>query len=167
MRRKGITIALALLVAGVVATTAVGSTPTKHVVTTSKNTAFGKVVVVNLRGRTLYWLSVETRTHLVCKGKCLSFWPPLYLPGTAKPTGVAALGTVIRSDNHKRQVTFHGHLLYTYSGDHAAMQTNGEGVKDVGTWHAAFTAKLATAPTTTTTQTTPTTTTTGTTTYRY
>lgn len=167
MRRKGITIAIAVLVAGVVAATAVGSTPTKHVVTTSKNTKLGKVIVVNLRGRTLYWLNVETKTHLVCKGKCLSFWPPLYLPGTAKPTGAPALGTVKRSDNHKRQVTFHGHLLYTFSGDHAAMQTNGEGFKDVGTWHAAFTVKLATPPTTATTTSTPTTTTTPTTTYRY
>lgn len=159
MRRKGIVIATALLVAAAVATAAAGSTPTKHVVTTAKNTHLGEMIVVNTRGRTLYWLSLETKTHLICKGKCLSFWPPLYLPGTAKPTGAPALGTIIRSDNHKRQVTFHGHLLYTFSGDHAAGQTNGEGLKDVGVWHAAFTSKLSgggtgTTPTTTTSPTT-------------
>jgi len=168
MRRKTITIAIAVLVAGIVAATAVGSTPTKHVVTTAKNAKLGKVILVNTRGRTLYWLTTERSGHLTCKGSCLKFWFPLYLPGTAKPTGAPNLGTRVRSDNHKRQVTFKGYPIYTFSGDHAAMQTNGEGFKDVGTWHAAFTAKLATAPATTTTDTTPTTTTTpGTTTYRY
>lgn len=160
MTRKLLITAAAMLVAAVVAAAAVGSTPTRHVVTTAKNTKLGKVILVNTKGRTLYWLSVETKTHLVCKSKCLSFWPPLYLPGTAKPTGAPALGTTKRSDNGKRQVTFQGHLLYTFTGDHAAGQANGEGFKDVGVWHAAFTAKLSSGGGGGTTSTTSTTTTT-------
>jgi predicted lipoprotein with Yx(FWY)xxD motif len=151
------TLLLALGAAAVITTVAIGSVRKQHVATTAKNAKLGEILVVNTKGRTLYWLSNETKAHLKCTGKCLSFWPPLYVAAGTTPTGVTGLGTFKRSDNKKTQVTFHGYPIYTFSGDTAAGQTGGNGFKDgAGVWHAGSTGKFA-APTTTTTQTTTTT----------
>lgn len=37
----------------------------------------------------------------------------------------------------RRQVTFRGLPLYTFDGDAKKGAANGEGFRDVGTWHAA------------------------------
>jgi hypothetical protein len=62
-----------------------------------------------------------------------------------KPTGPVRLGTIERPDG-KTQVTFKGRPLYSFSGDSKAGDVNGEGIKDVGTWHAAVTGKAAPQP---------------------
>jgi predicted lipoprotein with Yx(FWY)xxD motif len=151
---------LVVAAAAVITTVATGSVRKQHVATTAKNAKLGEIVVVNTKGRTLYWLSNETKAHLKCTGKCLSFWPPLYVAAGTTPTGVTGLGTFKRSDNKKTQVTFHGYPIYTFASDTAAGQTNGNGVKDgAGVWHAGSTGKY-TAGGTGGTTTTPTTTTT-------
>ena len=127
-------VAVASLVAAVAAT---ASAHRVHVVTTAKNATLGKTVLVDLRGRTLYDLSVERRGRFVCTGAtCLAFWHPLVVPANATPTGLGGLAVVARPDG-KRQVTYRGAPLYTFSGDHARGDAKGEGIKDVGTWHAA------------------------------
>jgi predicted lipoprotein with Yx(FWY)xxD motif len=150
------TLLLALAAAAVITAVATGSVRKQHVATTSKNAKLGEIVVVNTKGRTLYWLSNERKGHFTCTAKCLSFWPPLYVAAGTTPTGVTGLGTIKRSDNKRTQATFHGYPIYTFSGDHAAGQTNGNGLKDVGVWHAASTGKFSSGtptptPTTTTT----------------
>jgi len=102
------------------------------------NTATTKLgsVLVDAQGRTLYHLAPETTSHIVCTGGCTSTWPPLLVEGTAKPTagaGVTAKLTVVMRPDGKDQVAADGLLLYTYAGDHAAGDTNGEGV--AGVWH--------------------------------
>ena len=64
------------------------------------------------------------------------------MPKDVKPTGPVALGTVERPDG-RTQVTYRGRPLYSFGEDTGTGQTNGEGIKDVGTWHAA---KLAASP---------------------
>ena len=102
------------------------------------NTATTKLgtVLVDARGRTLYHLAPETTSHIVCTGGCTSTWPPLVVEGTAKPTagaGVTAELTVVMRPDGKDQVAADKMLLYTYAGDKAAGDTNGEGVANV--WH--------------------------------
>lgn len=158
------TLLLALAAAAVVTAVATGSVRKQHVATTAKNAKLGEIVVVNIKGRTLYWLSNERKGHFTCKGQCLSFWPPLYVAAGTTPTGVTGLGTIKRPDNKRTQVTFHGYPIYTFSGDKAAGQTNGNGLKaDGGVWHAGSTGKFSSGTTTTTPTTTtmPTTTTSG------
>ena len=46
------------------------------------------------------------------------------------------LGSIKRPEGG-RQVTYHGRPLYTFVEDHGPGKANGEGFKDVGTWHAA------------------------------
>lgn len=133
---------IALLAAGLaVAALAVGgvasASTSKRVVKSASNPALGKTVLTNLSGLTLYTLSAEKNGKFICKGKCLRAWHPLYVAAGVKPTGPVPLGTIKRPDNGKRQVTAHGLPLYTFDADTAKGDAKGEGIKDVGTWHAA------------------------------
>jgi predicted lipoprotein with Yx(FWY)xxD motif len=99
----------------------------------------GSTVLANLRGRTLYSLSVEKHGKFICTAGCLSVWHPLLVPAGTKPKGPVALGTVTRPEG-KTQVTYRGRPLYSFAEDSKPGETNGEGIRDVGTWHAAVTA---------------------------
>jgi predicted lipoprotein with Yx(FWY)xxD motif len=120
--------------------------PNKRIVATAQNPALGKTVLTTLKGRTLYSLSVEKNGKFICTASCLSVWHPLVVPAGTKPIGPVTLGTIIRPDNHATQVTFKGRPLYRFSGDRKRGDDNGEGIKDVGTWHAATTATASPAP---------------------
>lgn len=69
---------------------------------------------------------------------CTSAWKPLTV--TAVPSfgpGVngSMMGDLVRPDG-SHQLTYGGHPLYTYSGDTASGQTNGERVSAFGgTWY--------------------------------
>ena len=145
--RPLIVLALLALVAVLVVQAADGassSASTKRVVKLEESEAGS--LLANLKGRTLYSLSVEKHGKFICTGGCLSIWHPLVVPKGVKPTGPVALGTVQRPEG-KTQVTYKGRPLYSFGEDTKAGQTNGEGIKDVGTWHAAkATAKGATSP---------------------
>jgi predicted lipoprotein with Yx(FWY)xxD motif len=98
----------------------------------------GRSVLATESGRTLYTLSVEHKGKFVCTmpSGCLSAWHPLTVAAGVVPQGPVALGTVKRPEGDL-QVTFRGRPLYTFSGDTKAGQAKGEGLKDVGIWHAA------------------------------
>jgi len=98
----------------------------------------GKTVLTNLAGHTLYSLSSETHGKFSCTkpSGCLSIWHPLKIAGGVKPAGPVKLGTVKRPEGGL-QVTYRGRPLYSFVEDTKPGQANGEGVKDVGTWHAA------------------------------
>lgn len=94
-----------------------------------------KTVLTNTKGMTLYSLSVEKNGKFICTGSCTKTWPPLLVAAGTKPKGPATLGTIKRPEG-KTQVTFKGLPLYTFDGDSKKGEANGEGIKDVGTWHA-------------------------------
>ncbi len=94
-----------------------------------------KTVLTNTKGLTLYTLSGETNGKFICTGACLKTWPPLLVAAGTKPTGPVKLGTIKRPEG-KTQVTFKGMPVYTFSGDSKKGEANGEGLKDVGVWHA-------------------------------
>lgn len=125
-----------LLVLVLIAAPCVASAATLRV-GTAQNAALGKRVLVTSSGRTLYTLSAETRGRFICDdASCLSTWPPLVLRRGATPAGVRFLGTIRRPDG-RRQVTYRGRPLYRFAGDSRRGDANGEGFRDVGTWHAA------------------------------
>jgi predicted lipoprotein with Yx(FWY)xxD motif len=126
--------AIALIAAGAVGASAQTS---KRVVKEANNAKLGKTVLTNVKGITLYSLSAETNGKFICKGSCLKDWHPLVVAAGVKPTGPVRLGTIKRPDNGRRQVTFNGRPLYTFDEDAKAGDAKGEGIKDVGTWHAA------------------------------
>lgn len=132
-RRLGVAIVALLAAACLFSAFAVART-TKQVV--KEGQAGGGTVLTANNGHTLYTLSVEKHGNFICKGSCLQTWFPLVVAAGVKPAGPVSLGTVKRPDG-RRQVTFEGRPLYTFDGDSRKGQANGEGFKDVGTWHAA------------------------------
>jgi predicted lipoprotein with Yx(FWY)xxD motif len=134
---------LALAVALLVPATASAGQATKRVVKKVPNPTLGKITLANLRGHTVYSLSAEKKGRFICTGGCTATWHPLVVPAGVKPTGPVKLGTIERSEG-RTQVTYKGLPLYTFDGDTKPGQANGEGIKDVGTWHAASVAKLVT-----------------------
>jgi predicted lipoprotein with Yx(FWY)xxD motif len=130
----------------VVATAASGASG--QLVRTAQNARLNTTVLIDRHGHTLYDLSVERKGRFICTtSTCLSFWHPLVVAKGTKPTGQVALSTIKRPDG-RIQVTFRGAPLYTFVQDVKAGDVKGEGLKDVGVWHAASTgAKTTAAPT--------------------
>ncbi len=123
---------------GAPATGGSGSTGATMLVHTASNAKLG-TILVDAHGLTLYALSAESPSKLICTGSCLNAWHPLTVAAGASPTGtVSPLGTVHRAGGIV-QVTYRGKLLYTFAQDHAPGQVNGQGFKDVGTWSAVTT----------------------------
>ena len=94
-----------------------------------------KTVLTDTKGLTLYTLSGEKNGRFICTGACTKTWPPLLVAAGTTPKGPVALGTIKRPEG-KTQVTFKGAPVYTFSGDSKKGEANGEGIKDVGVWHA-------------------------------
>lgn len=146
-RHLSITIVAAIVVLAVAAlfsSLATAST-SKRVVKEANNASLGKTVLTANNGLTLYSLSVEKNGRFICTGSCLKDWHPLVVAAGVKPAGPVALGTVKRPDG-RRQVTFEGRPLYTFDSDSKKGDANGEGIKDVGTWHAAEVSKISQEP---------------------
>ena len=141
-RSRGAVLTVALTAAAVsvaVAVSAATATSTRPVVKVARNAQLGKSILVTRKGFTLYSLSAETHGRFVCSDKtCLSFWTPLVVPRGVKPTGASRLATVKRPDG-RIQVSYKGLPLYTFNQDRKPGDANGNGFKDVGTWHPAST----------------------------
>lgn len=104
-------------------------------VKTASNATLGATVLVDAQGRTLYHLSGEQSGRFLCtSAACVAAWPPVSASATS--TGVSGLGTVRRPDGSE-QLDYNGEPLYTFAGDKAAGEANGQGIKaDGGTWSA-------------------------------
>ena len=120
-----------------------GTTPSSSaaIIKTTSATVNGQSVTIltNAKGMTLYYFKPDTATTSACTGSCAGFWPPLVSTSSGSPSSASALpGTLsVVTDANGQQVEYNGHMLYTYSGDTAPGQTNGEGVK--GSWFVATT----------------------------
>jgi predicted lipoprotein with Yx(FWY)xxD motif len=98
--------------------------------------AEGRRVLATSKGRTLYSLSAETKGRFICtkSSGCLNIWKPLIVPPGATVVGPVKTGTIRRPEGGL-QATYRGRPLYTFVEDRPG-EANGEGFKDVGTWHA-------------------------------
>jgi predicted lipoprotein with Yx(FWY)xxD motif len=93
-------------------------------------------VLVDSEGMTVYEFTEDEGSTSVCYGECEAAWPPVEASG--KPTAgegamSADLGTTKRKDG-TLQVTYKGHPVYTFAGDKAPGEANGN--EDEGTWFA-------------------------------
>jgi predicted lipoprotein with Yx(FWY)xxD motif len=132
----------AALLAGIATVSVVGAgalaAVTPVVVTSSRNSALQRNVLVTADGFTLYHLTAEKKGKIACIGPCASLWPPLLLPTSGKATAGRAisagkLGSIKRPDGRK-QATYAGLPLYRYSLDKKPGQAKGQG--DSGIWFA-------------------------------
>src|ERR1700761_746830 len=93
----------------------------------------GATVLTNANGFTLYSFAPDTPTKSNCNATCTQNWPPLKGPAPASG-GTGAFGTIKRSDG-STQAPFDGHPLYTYIGDTAPGQANGNNLNlNGGLW---------------------------------
>ena len=91
------------------------------VVKEARRTGFGLMLVTPSTGMALY-----EHPGGSCNAACRSIWPPLLMPtGRKTPKGAPCLATVRLGT--KRQVTYHGQRLYTFTGD-SGHSVNGNGV---------------------------------------
>jgi predicted lipoprotein with Yx(FWY)xxD motif len=96
----------------------------------------GVRVLTNTKGFTLYAFAPDTSTKSVCNGACATSWPPEKAPANA--SAVKAPFAMIKRSGGGMQLTYHGHPLYTFTGDSAPGQNNGNGVNAFGgLWHEA------------------------------
>jgi len=95
----------------------------------------GVTVLANGKGFTLYWFAPDTPTSSVCNGTCAAYWPPVTGTPSAGPDVTGRLGAIRRADG-STQATYDGHPLYTYVGDTAPGQANGNNLNlNGGLWH--------------------------------
>ncbi len=103
---------------------------------TAQTTSLG-VILVDGAGRTVYEFANDTNGTSACTGACAANWPPVAAPSplpTSLPGVTGQLGAITRQDGTS-QITVAGHPLYTFAGDTAPGQTNGQGkVLDGGLW---------------------------------
>lgn len=85
-------------------------------------------VLTDAKGMTLYYVATDTPTTSSCTGGCAKTWLPL-LSASAPTTEEPLPGklAVVKTANGS-QVSYNGHLLYTFEGDSAPKQANGQGL---------------------------------------
>jgi predicted lipoprotein with Yx(FWY)xxD motif len=84
---------------------------------------------------TLYVNVDESAHHNTCTGQCAKTWFPLLTRGQPQ-AGEGVSGNLLgsfRRDDGRRQVTYNGHPLYTYRGDHQPVEAKGQGAS--GRWY--------------------------------
>jgi len=96
-----------------------------------------KMVLTDVQGKTLYYFTADSATQSACSGSCAQMWPPLLSTGSGGLTSSTSLAgkLSVQMDANGNQVEYNGHPLYTFSGDTAPGQTNGEGL--FGMWFVA------------------------------
>jgi predicted lipoprotein with Yx(FWY)xxD motif len=105
----------------------------KTTVVKTRTTKYGQILV-DAQGRTLYLFEKDNGMSSSCSGSCASYWPPVPVAGQPQGSGGAmasSIAVISRSGGHK-QLTYAGHPLYYFIGDHKAGQTSGQGLDQFG-----------------------------------
>ena len=114
-----------------------GPTPTANGDAVSAQATSLGSILVDGRGRTVYEFANDTNGMSACTGGCAANWPPVAAPSpipTSLPGVTGQVGMITRTD-WTSQLTVAGHPLYTFVGDTAPGQTNGQGkVLNGGLW---------------------------------
>jgi predicted lipoprotein with Yx(FWY)xxD motif len=115
--------------------TTAARTPASGATVVVRMTSLGNVLT-DAAGKTLYLYEPDAGTTSKVPAAVLAAWPPLVASGTptAGPGADAAKLRVATQPGGGKWVAYDGHLLYTFSGDHAPGDTNGQGLG--GVWYA-------------------------------
>jgi predicted lipoprotein with Yx(FWY)xxD motif len=123
------------------ATTAPSTAPAKATQASSTGTIHAAkvssvgTVLVDSSGRTVYVYTPDQQKAVTCTGACAKAWPPVSVQGaTVAGSGIESSLLATIKAGAKTVVTYDHWPLYTFTGDTAAGQANGEGIG--GTWFA-------------------------------
>ncbi|HEY2397556.1 MAG TPA: hypothetical protein VGH78_01065 [Solirubrobacteraceae bacterium] len=103
-----------------------------------KQTPLGKTLV-DANGRTLYLFEADTHGVSTLSPAGLAVWPAFTGATTpqARDGAVAADLATVAGPGGTRQVTYNGHPLYYYVGDHSPGSAAGQGLNQFGAlWYA-------------------------------
>ena len=97
-------------------------------VSVAQNPAQG-AILVDGKGHTLYLFEHDNGTTSACTGACAQVWPA-FTAGAAPTAGSGVDGSKLATADGQvaQQVTYNGHLLYSYSGDAAPGDVKGVGI---------------------------------------
>jgi predicted lipoprotein with Yx(FWY)xxD motif len=92
-------------------------------------------VLTTAKGLTVYTFAADTTPgKSSCYGSCAAYWPPVTGSGSAAAGIPGTFATITRTDGTK-QVTWNGHPLYTYVGDHGPGTATGNNLNiNGGLW---------------------------------
>jgi predicted lipoprotein with Yx(FWY)xxD motif len=127
---------LAVVAVAVVALASGGSaTNGPHVTNASavtvRHTAAGQTLT-DATGRTLYLFEGDKRNVSTLSAAGRAVWPPFTGTGKVKAEGAVAAGKLGTTTSGVKQVTYNGHPLYYYVGDHGAGTVKGQNLKEFG-----------------------------------
>ncbi len=107
--------------------------PTNTLISTKQVKVHAQLVTIltTFNGMTLYERTSDPAPGSNCTGQCAHLWPPLLSNGTVISTAPIGGNLMVHMTANGEQVEYNGHPLYTYSGDTAPGQTNGQGVGNV------------------------------------
>jgi predicted lipoprotein with Yx(FWY)xxD motif len=107
------------------------------VIHTAMVTINGKTttILTTSGGRTLYYRTSDPAPASTCTGACAQTWHPLIAKGKLVVPAMLQGHVSTHKTANGNQVEFNGHPLYTYAGDMAAGQINGQGLG--GVWFVA------------------------------
>ena len=129
----GLTVA-ALVLFGLVVAGASSQAPATTTTFLKTTTIGGTTILTNAKGFTLYSFAPDTPTTSKCYGTCAAYWPPAIGTAAAGAGLPGTVGTIKRTDGSE-QLTYNGHPLYTYVGDSAPGQANGNNINlNGGLW---------------------------------
>ncbi|HZU61446.1 MAG TPA: hypothetical protein VE983_10795 [Solirubrobacteraceae bacterium] len=121
---------------GATSSTTSSATPTA-LITTKHSARYGTILAFGSKQLTVYLFTKDSGRTSNCTGQCAKFWPPVTgRPSAQAGAASADLATITRAGGAK-QVTYKGHPLYLFSGDHGAGDISGQGMTAFGgTWYA-------------------------------
>ena len=96
-----------------------------------KNTSLGSTLV-DANGRTLYLFVGDKRNLSTLSAAGRAVWPPFTAVGKVKAEGAAQAAKLGTTTTAVKQVTYNGHPLYYYVGDHTAGDTKGQNLNEFG-----------------------------------
>jgi predicted lipoprotein with Yx(FWY)xxD motif len=134
MTAAGLAVA-ALVLFGLVVAGASSPPPIAAGTSLKTTTIGGTTVLTNAKGFTLYSFASDTPASSKCYGSCAVYWPPA-TGTTAAGQGLPGKVTTITRTDGSHQLTYNGHPLYTYIGDTAPGQAQGNNLNlNGGLWH--------------------------------
>jgi predicted lipoprotein with Yx(FWY)xxD motif len=115
---------------------AAGSSAAGPMTISATQTSLGSVLS-GPSGDTVYTLISAQGTPIPCTGQCLSAWPPVTATAGSSAHAASGVSATLAVNTSVMQVTADGAPLYYFSGDSAAGQVNGQGIKSFGgIWYA-------------------------------
>jgi predicted lipoprotein with Yx(FWY)xxD motif len=128
-------VALVLLFVAVAGAGAPAATAGGGAAALKSGKAGGVTVLTTAKGLTVYTFAADTTPgKSACNGSCAAYWPPVTGSPSAAPGIPGTFGTITRTDGTK-QVTWNGHPLYTYVGDHGPGSASGNNLNiNGGLW---------------------------------